>query len=206
MDLGMCLFLRPSYFQSSILAPSGSWPSRHLPLLLSVCISYLRPLFHLRLKSSSIKFFPYLPYFPTLLFYYPLRPFSPMLHVPLQICHVLPFLCYISYFFMEQVLYFPTWLLLSFNPGYQTIGSKGWILSTASSFFLKKHLSQVRSLQVSLGEGWLLSPSKENGAASAECKDSGQSRNSKVLGSSTQVIKFQFPRSHRFSIKVLTLA
>lgn len=49
------LFLRPAFlvFSLPILPHLGSWPSRHLPFFMSVCISYIRPLFHLSLKIND---------------------------------------------------------------------------------------------------------------------------------------------------------
>ena len=71
---------------------------------------------------------------------------------------------------------------------------------------LKKKLPQVRSLQVSLGEGRLLSSSKGDGAASANLRASGESSNSRFLGSSTRITALQVSRFNSFSIRVLILA
>lgn len=45
---------------------------------------------------------------------------------------------------------------------------------------------------MSLGGGRLLSASKRNQAASVDYKDSDKSRNSRFLGSSTQIMHFSF--------------
>lgn len=71
---------------------------------------------------------------------------------------------------------------------------------------LKKKLPQVSSLQASLGEGRLLSSSKEDGAASANLTASGESSNSRSLGSSTRITALQVSRFNSFSIRASILA